>query len=193
MAETTGYEIKKSVMPDLAWYALQVKTTHEKRVVSMLDYQEFERFLPLYKTKRRWSDRIKEVELPLFPGYVFCRFGRPARAAVLKTPSVLGIAGIGNIPAPIDESEINAIRAAIGLGLHLSPHPFLKVGHRVQIRCGSFYGMEGIIAEVRGRDRLILSISLLQRSVAVEIDSSWVTPTSNSSQIGGSAPVRSLA
>src|SRR5438128_2109839 len=93
----------------LPWFAIEVKTTHEKRVTSLLDYQAYEWFLPLYRCRRRWSDRIKEVELPLFPGYVFCRFAPCSRVPILKTPSVMRIVGIGGTPTPIDDDEISAI------------------------------------------------------------------------------------
>ena len=158
------------------WFAIQVKSTHEKRVTSLLQYQTYECFLPLYTSRRRWSDRIKSVELPLFPGYVFSRFTPAARIPILKTPSVISIVGIGAIPTPIDECEIAAIQRAVASGFGLSPHPFLQIGQRVRINGGSLYGLEGLIADVRKRDRLILSVTMLQRSVAVEIDSAWVTP-----------------
>src|SRR5438093_4203657 len=158
------------------WFAIQVKSTHEKRVTSLLQYQTYECFLPLYTSRRRWSDRIKSVELPLFPGYVFTRFTPAARIPILKTPSVISIVGIGATPTPIDECEIAAIQRAVASGFGLSPHPFLQVGQRVRIDTGSLYGVEGFIADVRRRDRLILSITLLQRSVAVEIDSACIVP-----------------
>jgi len=163
--------------PDgLLWFAIQVKSTHEKRVTSLLQYQTYECFLPLYTSRRRWSDRIKRVELPLFPGYVFTRFTAVDRIPILKTPSVISIVGIGAIPTPIDESEIAAIQRAVASGFGLSPHPFLQIGQRVRINGGSLCGLEGIIADVRKRDRLILSVTMLQRSIAVEIDSAWATP-----------------
>ncbi len=168
-------EIRKA-SDGLPWFAVQVKSTHEKRVTSLLQYQTYECFLPLYTSRRRWSDRIKSVELPLFPGYVFTRFTPAARIPILKTPSVISIVGIGAIPTPIDECEIAAIQRAVASGIGLSPHPFLQVGQRVRLNGGSLDGLEGLIADVRKRDHLILSVTLLHRSVAVEIDSAWVTP-----------------
>jgi transcription antitermination factor NusG len=159
-----------------SWFAVQVKTTHEKRVATLFDYKGYEWFVPQYLSRRRWSDRIKEVELPLFPGYVFCRFSPGSRVPILKTPSVLRVVGIGPIPTPIDEREMVALQAATKSGLGISPHPFMQVGQWVRINGGSLYGLEGLIADVRQRDRLILSVTLLQRSVAVEIDSGWVVP-----------------
>ena|SRR5439155_12205334 len=159
-----------------AWFAVQARTTHEKRVVSLLNYQNYECFLPLYTCRRRWSDRIKEVELPLFPGYVFCRFEAPLRGRILKTPSVTGIVGIGGRPVPIDDDEIAALELANRSGAGMRPHPFLQTGQYVRIEGGSLEGLEGIILDMRRRNRLIVSVTLLQRSVAVEIDSAWVTP-----------------
>ena len=163
----------------LSWFAVQTKTTHEKRVAYLLNYQAYECFLPLYKSRRCWSDRTKEVQLPLFPGYMFCRFNVHTRSPILKTPSVIGIAGIGGKPIAIDDEEIVAIQRIHGSGLGVSPHPFLQIGHRVRIQGGSLDGLEGIIEDVRRRNRLIVSVSLLQRSVAVEIDNGWVTPISS--------------
>jgi transcription antitermination factor NusG len=161
---------------DLAWFAVQAKTRHEKRVASLLAYQDYECFLPVYRCRRRWSDRIKEVELPLFPGYVFCRFDVHARGPILMTPSVNGIVGIGGRPAPIDDREIVALQRVNQPGLTARPHPFLQTGQRVRIEGGSLDGLEGITEDTRGRNRLIVSVTLLQRSVAVEIDSAWVIP-----------------
>lgn len=162
----------------VAWFAVRVKTTHEKRVASLLDQKGYELFLPLYLDRRRWSDRIKEVEQPLFPGYVFCRFDHRTRLAILKTPGVYRIVSIGSTPAPIEEHEIEAIQRAMQSGLNVRPHPYLAAGQRVRIDGGSLAGVEGLITDVRSRDRLVLSVSLLQRSIALEIDSAWVTPVS---------------
>jgi transcription termination/antitermination protein NusG len=166
----------------MRWFAVQVKSTHEKRVTSLLEFQSYECFLPTYSTRRLWSDRIKFVELPLFPGYIFSRFALSERAPILKTPSVVGIVGIGAVPTPIDEEEIASIQRVVKFGFGLSPHPFLQVGQRVRINNGSLSGVEGIIADVRKHYQLILSISLLQRSVAVEIDSAWVTSLHSSAK-----------
>jgi len=176
-----------------AWFALQVKGTHEKRVTSLLECQSYECFLPLYTSRRRWSDRIKRVDLPLFPGYVFSRFASSDRLPVLKTPSVIRIVGVGSTPTPIDDAEIDAIQKVVTSGSHVTPHPFLKVGQAVRINDGCFYGVEGIIVDVRGRNHLILSVSLLQRSVAVEIDNASVTPIPRSNTYIDSAPWRLIA
>ena len=157
------------------WFAVQAKTTHEKRVGSLVIDRGYESFLPLYQARHRWSDRVKQMEMPLFPGYVFCRFACDERRAILEIPSVLGIAGIGRVPLPVDDSEIEALRFAVSSGLGLTPRSFLEKGRRVRINGGSLEGLEGMIEDVRHRERLVLSVTLLQRSVAVEIDSAWVS------------------
>lgn len=166
---------------DCSWFAIQVRATHEKRVSSLLQGKGYECFLPLEKGRRLWSDRIREVELPLFPGYVFSRFDPVVRLPVLKTPSVLKIVGAGRMPIPVDDAEIAGIQTIVKSRLAVSPYPFMRIGDRVQIRSGPLCGLEGILLEMRQRHRLIVSVTLLQRSVAVDIDSAWVIATSQSS------------
>jgi len=175
------------------WYAVQVKTTHEKRVAFLLDYGRFTWFLPVYESRRRWSDRIKRAQLPLFPGYIFCRFGPSDRVPILKIPSVIRVVGIGYTPLPIPEHEIAAIQRVVESGLYVLPHPFVKVGEAVRIQGGALCGLEGLIVDLRRRDRLIISVTLLQRSVAVEIDSAWVTPIHQSATRKASQKAFSLS
>jgi transcription antitermination factor NusG len=137
----------------------------------------YEEFLPLYRSRRRWSDRFKELELPLFPGYLFCRCDVTDRLMpILTTPGVIGIVGAGKTPVPIDEEEIEAIRAILRSGLAALPWPFLTIGSRVYIERGPLAGLEGIITNADKVYRLIVSVNLLQRSVAVEIDRDWARP-----------------
>src|SRR5262245_5268126 len=145
LARKTMSEIHQITDDGCSWFAVQTRTTHEKRVACLLDYQQYECFLPLYTARRRWSDRIKQVELPLFPGYVFCRFDVHARGPVLKTPSVISIAGVAGKPIPIDDHEIAAIQRIHTSQLGVLPHPFLRVGQRVRLEGGSLDGLEGII------------------------------------------------
>ena len=160
----------------LPWFALQVRTRYEKNVASFLDGKGYEWFLPTYLSRRRWSDRVKELELPLFPGYLFCRFNPQERLPILKTPGLISIVGTAKTPTAVDASEIVALRALVNSDLPRQPWPFLKVGQRVRIECGALAGLEGILLSIKGRDRIILSVTLLQRSVAAEVDSSWITP-----------------
>jgi len=137
-----------------------------------------ESFLPLYTEQRRWSDRFKEIELPLFPGYVFSQFDPKNRLPILTVPGVVHIVGTGKNPVPIDETEIQAIQAAVRSGYATRPSPFLQIGHKVRIEHGPLCGIEGILTGFRGHHRLVLSITLLQRSVAVEINGESVRPLS---------------
>lgn len=161
------------------WFALQVRAGNEKTVAALLRGKGYEWFLPLHKSRRRWSDRIKEIELPLFPGYLFCRFDVEKRLPILKTPGVLLVVGIGKTPIPIDQAEMSAIRTLIKSGLPSQPSPFLQSGERVRIHYGPLCGLEGILLHFRGRHQLVLSVTLLQRSVAVVLDATWVRPISH--------------
>jgi transcription antitermination factor NusG len=168
----------ESTNPDATrypWFALQVRVRHEVAVSDHLKGKGYEWFLPLYKSRRRWSDRVKEIEAPLFPGYLFCRFDPHDRLPILKTPGVAQIVGYNHIPIPVDEHEIMAIRRLVASGVPNFPCAYLEVGSKVRIDTGALRGLEGILTDVKGKRRLVLSISLLQRSVAVEIDSDAVS------------------
>ncbi|MFY9726811.1 MAG: UpxY family transcription antiterminator [Bryobacteraceae bacterium] len=158
------------------WFALRVKSRCEKVVSTIAHNKGFEEFLPLYQCRRRWSDRLKSVEFPLFPGYVFCRLDPQYRLPLLTIPGVLHFVGIGKVPVPIDDAEILAIQSAVASGLSTEPWPFLEVGQRVRLEDGPLVGLEGFLVEVRKRYRVIVSVTLLKRSVAVEIDREWVAP-----------------
>jgi transcription antitermination factor NusG len=160
----------------LPWFALEIRARHERFVASTLYSKGFEVFLPLYISKRRWSDRIKKIELPLLPGYLFCRFDPKKRMPILVTPGVRQVVGTGKTPVPVDESEIAALQSIVVSRLQARPWPFLQVGQRVRIAEGPLYGVEGILLDSKKRDRLVVSVTLLQRSVAVEIDGDWAVP-----------------
>ena len=159
-----------------AWYALRVRSRHENTVASHLRARGYESFLPLYKSRRRWSDRFKEIELPLFPGYVFCQFNLLDRLPILTVPGSVHLVGVGRTPVAIDEAEIAAIQAAVKSGLPRQPWPFLQIGHRVRIEHGPLCGVEGVLLGYRGHQRIVLSVTLLQRSVAVQVDEAWIRP-----------------
>ncbi len=165
----------------LPWFALRVRTRHEANVASYLEGNGYELFLPLYMCRKRWSDRIKNVETPLFPGYLFCKFDPQDRLPILKAPGVIQIAGYNRVPVPVESSEIQAIQAVMASGLPNQPWPFLKVGDRIRIEAGPLRGHEGVLVEFKGSHRLILSITLLHRAVAVEIDSAFVEALRSSS------------
>jgi len=158
------------------WFALQIRSRYENIVTAHLGGKGYEWFLPLYKCRRRWSDRFKEIECPLFPGYVFCRLNPLDRLPILITPGVVLIVGTGKTPVPIDETEIVAIQAAVKSGLPSQPWPFVQIGQRVRIEYGPLCGLEGILLDFRRHHRLLLSVTLLQRSIAVQVENAWVTP-----------------
>jgi transcription antitermination factor NusG len=163
-------------MDSLPWYALQVRPRFEKAIASTLLSKGYEGFLPLYRHRSRWSDRMKEVQLPLFTGYLFCRLDLNRRLPVLITPGVMHIVGIGKIPHPVDEFEIAALQSIVVSGLQAEPRSYLSIGERVRIELGPLAGTEGILTSLKGSSRLVVSVNLLQRSVSVEIDESWVVP-----------------
>jgi transcription antitermination factor NusG len=162
----------------LCWYALRVRPRFEKMVASVLLLKGYEGFLPLYIRRSRWSDRIKNVELPLFPGYMFCRFDVNKRLPILVTPGVIQVVGIGKSPHPVDDDEIAALQSIVISGLQAEPRSYLNIGQRVRIELGPLAGVEGILTSTKGSSRLVVSVSLLQRSVSVEIDQSWAIPVS---------------
>jgi transcription antitermination factor NusG len=159
------------------WYALQVRTRFEKAVAAALRSKGFTEFLPVYTTRRQWSQRVAEIELPLFPGYVFCSFD-PAekRVLVASTPGVIGLVGFGGKAAPVDTDEIEAIHRVLRMGIAAEPWKYVETGQRVRVVHGALAGLEGIFVEAKKNHRLLLSVSLLQRSVAIQIDSAWVAP-----------------
>jgi transcription termination/antitermination protein NusG len=166
------------------WFALKVRTCREKLVAESLRQKGFIEFLPLFRARRRWVDRFKEVECALFPGYLFCRVDPLNRLPVLITPGVISIIGVGKIPIPVDESEVAAIQAIVKSGLELGPWPFLEAGQRVRVEEGPLRGVEGVLIEVDKRGRLVASVTLLQRAVAVVIDRHWVRPILSAPLVG---------
>jgi transcription antitermination factor NusG len=186
----------ESATGKLPWFALQVRARYEQGVADHLDGKGYELFLPLYKCRKRWSDRIKEVEAPLFPGYLFCRLNPQDRLPILKTPGVIQVVGSNRTPTAVDEHEIEAIQAMVASGIPNQPWPFLAAGDRVRIESGPLSGLEGILIEFKGNHRLVLSVTLLQRSVAVEIDSAFVASLRSSSAARGeraASEVRAVA
>jgi transcription antitermination factor NusG len=166
------------------WFAILARTGREKNTTMLLENTGYECYLPAIKFTRHWSDRLKEVELPLFPGYLFCRMNPHNRLPVLMTPGVIQIVGVGKTPVPVEEQEIAAIQRVGKSGVSLMPWPHLQVGHVARIEDGPLRGMSGIVIRIKSGLKLVLSVSLLQRSIAVEIDRSW---------IGAAYPVRPAA
>jgi len=158
------------------WYAVRIQSKLGPLASLTLRDRGYEEFLPLYSVRRRWSDRIKQLEVPLFPGYLFCRFDVTHRLPVLSTPGVIGIVGFGKIPVPIHDCEIEAIRRVLQSGIPAEPWKYIPSGQRVRVEQGPLAGLEGVFLEQKSDYRLLLSIEVLQRSVAVQIDAACVRP-----------------
>jgi transcription antitermination factor NusG len=157
------------------WYALHVRHRQERVVAAALHGKGYLEFLPTYHSRRRWRDRIAEIELPLFPGYVFCHFDAgDRRVPIVTTPGVLRIVGLARAPVPVLDSEIEAVRHVIASGIAAEPWPYIDAGQSVRIQHGPLAGLEGVFIEVKNRRRLVVSITLLQRSINVDIDSAFV-------------------
>ncbi len=156
------------------WFAILVRTGRERTANLLLENAGYECFLPVSKSARRWSDRTKVVEIPLFPGYLFCRMNPHNRLTVLMTPGVLQIVGVGKTPIPVEEEEIEAIQLVQKSGLSTMPWPYMQIGNVAQILEGPLRGLTGIVVRIKSGMKLVLSVSLLQRSVAVEVERNWV-------------------
>jgi transcriptional antiterminator NusG len=152
------------------WFALQVRSRWESKTSGLLSAKGFETLLPQYTTKRRWSDRCKVVEAPLFPGYLFCRFSVHNRLPVLITPGVISVVGRDKTPIAVEAFEIEALQRITLSGTQAQPWPYLEIGERVRITDDVLDGMEGILTSFKGRERVVISVSLLRRSVALEVD-----------------------
>ena len=156
------------------WYALCTRHKHEKTAARIMEYKDLEVFLPLYKARHRWKHRIKEVSVPLFPGYLFVREGLKRWLAILSTPGVSSIVSSGSQPVAIPFLEIEGIKRVVESTLRVEPHPFLKSGDRVRVKCGPIAGVEGILVRHKNVARLVLSVELLGNSAAVEVDATDV-------------------
>jgi transcription antitermination factor NusG len=158
------------------WYAAYTCANHEKRVAAELGVREVEHFLPLYSSIRRWKDRRVTLDLPLFPGYVFVRLALRDRLRVVQIPSVVRLVGFNGLPAALPDGEVEILRSGLCQSLRAEPHPFLTIGRRVRITSGPFAGLEGILKSKRNSLRVVVSLSLIQRSVAVEVEVADVAP-----------------
>lgn len=160
----------------LSWYAIHVAAKKERQITTTLSEKGYDCFLPLYGKRSTWSDRVKVIPSPLFPGYVFSRFNVLHRLPILVTPNVHGIVGAGKIPTPVHEDDIHAIRTALQNGMPVEPYDSLHKGDLVRVTKGPLRGVEGAFVRYQGSCRLVLSIGLINRSVAVEMDRLCVEP-----------------
>jgi len=156
------------------WFAVFVKARSEMSVATALGTKGFEQFVPTHRESHQWSDRLKHVEIPLFTRYVFCRFDGRFRLPVLTTPGVISIVGTPAGPAVIEQQEIDALKQVQSSGATCHPWPFLQSGTRVRVRRGALSGVEGLFVRSRKGDRLVLSVMVLERSVAVEVDATSI-------------------
>lgn len=162
------------------WYAVRVRSRFEQAAAAVMRVKGFEEFVPVVRTRRRWSDRVKELKAPMFAGYVFCRFDAQRRNAILECPGVFNIVSFANQPIPVPDDEIQAVKVMVQSTLPLAPYPFIEAGQKVRIDWGPLAGVEGVVVEVKKEFRLVASITLLQRSVSVEINRDWVSPVRGS-------------
>jgi len=158
------------------WYAVCVRHQNEELVERVLQHQGWETLVPRYRSRRRWSDRVREVDLALFAGFVFCRFGARERMRVEDTPGVLRIVSFGGALAAMDESEMAEIQLVAKSRLPLSPWPYLKEGDRVRVERGPLKGIEGTLLRTGDGAHLVVGVELLQRAVACQLDPDMVVP-----------------
>lgn len=158
------------------WYVAHTRSRHEKSVAYILERKQIEAFVPLFRTVRRWKNGEHHVDLPLFPGYAFVRIPLVNRLQVLKVPGVVQLVGFQGTPAALEDEEVESLRQAISSGVKATPHPYLTVGRRVRVTAGPLTGREGILVRRKGVTRVVLSISLIQRSVVADLDSQSIEP-----------------
>lgn len=176
--------------PGSHWWAIYTRHQHERVVADMLSAKGLETFLPAYDSIRRWKDRQKLLSLPLFPCYVFVKGAFNRRLQVVSTPGVHMILSHGERAAVIPESEIDAIRQTVDGHFRVEPHPFLRCGERVRVMRGSLQGVEGILVRKKNQFRLVLSVDMLAKSVAVEIDAADVESACEPAHSGRDASMR---
>jgi transcription antitermination factor NusG len=152
------------------WYVLYTCVHHEKKVAEQISRRNFSCFLPLYRSVRRWKDRQKQLEIALFPGYVFVHMSLQHKLKVLDLPGVVSFVSFNGKPAELPAHEIEALRDRLSKDLKVEPHPYLRTGRRVRVRSGAMEGLEGIVLRRKDRCRIVFSIDLIQRSLAAEVD-----------------------
>lgn len=173
------------------WFAFRVKSNCEARCSTLLRHKCFETFVPCYKTFRRRRGGVVATEVPLFSRYIFCRCRwtsryRPAdTASVLTTPGIISVVAFGNAPAPIDDFEIETIQRVVNSELAAQPWPYLQIGNKVRIHSGPLKGVEGVLVSEGGTSRLVVTVSLVQRSVAVAVDRESVSPLDSAHKLIG--------
>lgn len=158
------------------WYAIRVKSNHEGVVAQGLKGKGFEASVPSYPASSRQRSHSLKQDVPLFPGYIFCRFDPLNRLPILIVPGVVHIVSFGGIPQPVEEDEMAAVLTMLHSGLRVAPFPTLPVGQRVLLEAGPLAGVAGVVLAHQDEERFVVSISLLQRSIGVVVDRSWLSP-----------------
>lgn len=159
------------------WYVAYARPRHEKHIAHQFEQRGIRSLVPLYTSVRRWKDRRKRLELPLFPCYVFVQIALQRRLDLLRLPGVVDLVSFQGKPAPVLTSEIETLQS-LNAATMAHPYPYLQAGLKVRIRSGALKGLEGIFVRRRGQSRVVLSVSLIQRSVAIEIEDADVEPIS---------------
>jgi transcription antitermination factor NusG len=152
------------------WYATYTRTNHERRVADQLAQREVEHFLPEYESVRRWKDRKVRLQMPLFPGYVFVHLALRDRLRVLQVPGVARLVGFGGQPTALPDEQVEGLRRGLNGQLRAEPHPYLAAGRKVRVKTGPLAGAQGILVRRKGEFRVVISIELIQRAVAVDVD-----------------------
>ena len=152
------------------WYVAYTRANHERQVADQLAERGVENFLPQYESVHRWKDRKMRLQRPLFPGYVFVHLELKSRLKVLQVPGVACLVGFGGKPASVPDEDLERIRGYLNKGLRAEPHPYLTVGRLVRLKSGPLAGAQGILLRRKGNFRLVLSIELIRRAVAVDVD-----------------------
>lgn len=174
-----GHSQQSFVLPpheQRRWYAAYTCANHEKRVADLMRARELEHFLPLYTSVRRWKDRGMVLQMPLFPGYVFVRIALRDRLQVQQVPGVAWLVGFDATPAPLPDEEIQALRASLSTEARIEPHPYMTAGRRVRIKTGCLAGMEGVLLRRKGNFRVVISVELIRRSLAIDINECDLEP-----------------
>jgi transcription antitermination factor NusG len=180
-------------VPQAPWYAIYTRHKHEKTVAQILTGKGLEVFLPLYSAAHRWNDRTKLLSLPLFPCYVFLKGGLDRRLDIVTTPGIHTVVSIAGQPAIIPAHQIETIRRATQSGARVDPHPFLKCGERVRVKCGPLAAVEGILVRKKNLCRLVVSVEMLGKAVAIEVDAFLVEKVSGNRPSVGAVGRRVLS
>lgn len=164
------------------WFAIQVVPRYEIKASILLGFKGYQCYVPMHMARRKWSDRIKTLKLPLFPGYIFCRFQDVPTGRIVDTPRVIRIVSFGGKPSTVGDDEIEAVHRVADKGTNPQPWPYLRVGQRVQISSGPLAGIAGILTRIKNHHRLVISLEAVMKSISVEIGSSDIYHTIHSEQ-----------